>query len=100
MHYLPIEDDDGQLVDMLPTCSDACSRDLATRENLPYGEWYGAQETEFTTYCENCGVVLGGFDPECEHVYPVVVNLIGEPEDEHCEHGTLIRAAVRERIGQ
>jgi hypothetical protein len=87
MHEVYVEDENGELIDVLPYCSDACAR---TDEN--YAGWAGAHETEFTTWCMNCGVVIGGFEPECEHVYPVVVNLIGTPEDEYCEHGTLVRS--------
>ena len=94
-HFLYVEDNNGELVDVLNVCSDSCARQLAKRENIPYDGWNGAHEVEFTTWCLNCGVVIGGIDPECDHVYPVVVNLIGEPEREYCEHGTLIRCDVR-----
>ena len=88
-HIVHHDDENGEMVDISDYCSDACAR---TDED--YDGWAGCHEVEFTTYCENCGVVIGGLDPECEHVYPVVVNLIGVPENEYCEHGTLIRAAV------
>lgn len=93
MHYVPILDDYGDTVDMVPYCSDECAQ-----TNPHYAGWYGASETEYTTYCQSCGVILGGVGdgPHCDpdHVWPVVVNLSGIPEDEYCEHGTLIRAGV------
>ena len=91
MHEHYIEDDDGELVDIRVYCSDSCNRD---DNGEHYQGWSGCHEAEFTTWCQNCGVVIGGLDPECEHVYPVVVNLIGEPEDEHCGHGTLVRSQL------
>lgn len=88
-HFVYIEDDDGELFGVHVYCSDACARG-----DEDYAGWSGCHEVEFTTWCMGCGVVIGGLEPECEHVYPTVVNLIGMPEDEYCEHGTLVRRRV------
>lgn len=93
-HELWIEDNNGELIDVAVLCSDSCARQFASVQDLPYDGWNGAHEVETTTWCENCGVVIGGLDPECDHVYPVVVNLIGEPVNEYCKHGTLIRSSL------
>jgi hypothetical protein len=102
MHEHYLEDDFGDLVDIVPFCSDSCHRDWCATNDETYGGWNGCHETEFDQWCASCGVIIGGFqsaedddpDGECDHRYPVIVNLIGEPEAEYCEHGTLIRAAV------
>ncbi len=91
-HLQYIEDADGDLIDLEYFCSDSCARNGATN----YQGWSGIHELEFTEWCKSCGVVIGGTDsdPQCDHLYPIVVNLIGVPVDEHCEHGNLVRSSL------
>jgi hypothetical protein len=91
MHYILIEDADGNLTDALPHCSDACARTHPT-----YAGWNGAHETLTTEFCHACGVVIGGDpvtdDAWCECKRTTVVNLAGARENVWCEHGNLVRA--------
>lgn len=95
MHSHYIEDARGDLVDIIPFCSDSCHRQWHQDASEPYEGWNGAGESEFNEWCQQCGVIIGGSaEDDCGHLYPVVVNLIGIPEDVYCEHGTLIRSAL------
>ena len=88
MHEHYIEDENGELVDVIPLCSDACHRNYAGSD---YAGWSGCHETEFTTYCAQCGVVIPGQDA-CEHqTLNVVVNRFRSEEGERCEHGSWIQ---------
>lgn len=62
MHKLYIEDDNGELIDVVNLCSDSCHRTYCTRIGMTYLGWNGAHELETTDYCANCGVVLPGFN--------------------------------------
>jgi hypothetical protein len=88
MHVFDIEDATGDLIDVIPLCSDSCHRDYAGNE---YAGWNGAYESEFTTYCAQCGVVIPGEDA-CEHQFAnIVVNRFLSDEGEKCEHGNWIQ---------
>ena len=59
-HFVPIEDEQGDLVDGAVVCSDYCHRDYCQRNGLEYGGWFGCQEMEHDDeygplVCENCG---------------------------------------------
>lgn len=84
MHEHYIEDEDGQLVDAVALCSDACNRDYA---GAAYAGWNGCHEAEFTTYCAQCGVVIPGEDSCGCQRNNVVVNRFRNAEGERCEHG-------------
>lgn len=90
MHIVFHTDDQGDTIDASYYCCDPCAR-----TDNDYAGWNGCHETEHRTYCENCGVVIGGFNEPCDHLYPTTVNLIGIPEDDYCEHGELVRTRVR-----
>ena len=88
MHEHYIEDERGDLIDAIPLCSDACNRDYA---GSAYAGWSGCHETEFTTYCANCGVVIPGEDAcECQS-RNVVVNRFLSEAGEKCSHGNWIQ---------
>jgi hypothetical protein len=88
MHEFYIEDATGDLVGAVALCSDSCLRDYSL-EN--YAGWNGAHETEFTTYCAQCGVVIPGED-SCDHqIRNVVVNRFPSDTGEKCEHGNWIQ---------
>lgn len=92
MHLHEIKDQSGELVELVKFCSDACNRDWA---GLDYQGWSGCHETEFTTYCVACGVVIPGFDA-CEHqTSNVVVNRFLSDEGERCEHGNWIQLPLQ-----
>ena len=87
MHEVYIEDRNGELVDVMPVCSDACAR-----ESEHYAGWSGCHELEFTDWCQNCGVVLPGLETECYcQSANVVVNRFKVTERELCEHGNVMQ---------
>ena len=89
MHLHYIEDDSGELVELVEFCSDACNRDWS---GPAYEGWSGCHEPEFTTYCANCGVVIPGLEDACEHqTSNVVVNRFLSDDGEKCGHGNWIQ---------
>ncbi|KKK84661.1 hypothetical protein LCGC14_2781130 [marine sediment metagenome] len=60
MHYLCIEADNGDLVDLIALCSDFCARRYALLTGVPYHGWNGCHELEFTQPCEQCGTTMMG----------------------------------------
>ena len=60
MHYLIIEDGEGEIVDLHNLCSDACHRQLAFDLSVEYGGWHGCQVSEFDTVCVNCDAHIPG----------------------------------------
>lgn len=89
MHLHYVEDERGDLVDAVTLCSDACNRDYAGES---YAGWNGCHESEFTTYCAACGVVIPGLEDACEHQRDnVVVNRFASETGEKCEHGNWIQ---------
>ena len=90
-HFGYIEDDQGELVDILITCSDSCNRTAHKRIGEQYEGWSGCHELEFGQPCENCGVWISGFEDDyCrEQLGNVVVNRFRVDKTTYCdEHGT------------
>ena len=85
MHYHYMEDESGDVVDLVPLCSDACHRDWAGED---YQGWSGCHEgSDSVEFCANCGVVAGGtYECDCQRDN-VVVNRFLSDEGEKCEHG-------------
>lgn len=90
MHEHYIIDANGDTVDAIPLCSDACHRDYAGAQ---YDGWNGAHETEFTQWCAACGVVIPGTDEDddgqpcdCQR-WNIVVNRFPSDDGERCKHG-------------
>lgn len=89
MHEMWIDDENGDLIDAVPFCCDNCHHDYAGNS---YAGWNGCHETEFTTYCQNCGVVIPGFEDACEcQNRNVVVNRFLSVKGEKCKHGNWIQ---------
>jgi hypothetical protein len=101
MHYVTLEDDQGEAIDLVPFCCASCARDWSTTASILYPGWAGCQESEHDEWCARCGVLvsIGSDHPRCDSsCYPAVVNLIldenGEPlaslghrADDRCPHG-------------
>jgi hypothetical protein len=88
MHLHYIEDESGDLVDLVEFCSDACNRDWS---GDAYQGWSGCHESEHTTYCRHCGTVIPGEDA-CEHqIDNVLVNRFPSFSGEQCSHGRWIQ---------
>jgi len=91
MHTHAIENERGDLVDLLTFCSDSCHRAMT---GAAYSGWDGCHETEHTTYCAACGVVIPGEDACACQRSNVVVNRFVSADGEKCEHGSWIQVPV------
>jgi hypothetical protein len=94
MHEYLITDETGETVDAVPLCSDWCHREHAGDE---YAGWDGAHESEFTTWCAQCGVVIPGASEddamqpcECQTRNVVVARFLSDA-GERCEHGNWVQ---------
>lgn len=110
MHHHQIEDKQGYLVELVSLCSDNCHVLWCQDNDTTYDGWDGCHETEFTDYCQSCGVVLPGSTEEVidtqstvpgSGVLPcscqlrnVIVNRFLSPEGEKCEHGNWIQVPM------
>jgi hypothetical protein len=92
MHYHHVEDENGQLVDVIPFCSDSCNRAYCEAHGLEYQGWNGCQEgSDYVSFCAHCGVVAGG-QYECDHQRDnIVVSRFRVDEGEKCSHGHWIQ---------
>ena len=92
MHYYEINDSKGDLVELVPFCSDSCHVEWCARMNLAYDGWNGAHESEYNEYCAACGVIANAGDESCEHQQDnFVVNRFLSEDGETCEHGNWIQ---------
>src|SRR5215510_11626134 len=100
MHHLVIDDERGDIADIIKLCSDSCARSYAESNGLEYGGWNGANETEFTDYCAQCGTVLPGVSTDDEgtpckcQISNVVVNRFDSADGVKCGHGNFIQLPV------
>lgn len=87
MHYHYIEDDNGELTDLVPLCSDSCHRDYCQQtDGNYYLGWNGAHEgSEGTEFCALCGVVAGGLELESCQLANVVVNRFVSVDGDKCK---------------
>ncbi len=88
MHYLELDDERGDLVELVPFCSDSCHKDYCDQTDETYRGWNGAHEgSDGVEFCALCGVVAGGLGmAECQ-LANVVVNRLLSENGEHCtEH--------------
>src|SRR4249920_978103 len=92
MHVHLIENGEGNVVDVIPFCSDACHRDYcAAHSDLTYGGWHGCIEGgDGMEFCAQCGVVCWGYKCDCQRDN-VVVNRFTSDTGEKCEHGNWIQ---------
>jgi hypothetical protein len=93
MHIHTIDDDHGDLLDVVNLCSDSCHRAYAGDD---YNGWNGCHETEHPDYCASCGVVIPGTVDDdgtpCDcQTRNVVVNRFLSDDGERCEHGNWIQ---------
>jgi len=86
-----VEDANGNLLNTVLLCSDACHRlwcDTHGQEYPGLSPSFGEHDTD--VYCAQCGVrcSIGLTNDRCDaRCLPVVVNLIG-PTFDTCRHGT------------
>ena len=62
MHLHLIEDQEGQLVDVVELCSDECHQLYCDHYDLEYRGWNGCEEAEWNTKCEECGDFIQGVE--------------------------------------
>jgi hypothetical protein len=67
-HYFPIEDVEGNLVEVVPFCSDWCHRDWCRQTGNEYKGWNGCHEHDQVEECANCGDIMLGLDGLDEEV--------------------------------
>ena len=65
-HIRHIEDDTGDLVDLVYFCSDSCNQNwhpngIVVQGVEPYGGWYGCQEIYQDEECAGCGEIIEGY---------------------------------------
>lgn len=91
-HYHYIEDD-GELVDLIPFCSDSCHRE---HMSLAYDGWNGCHEGgDSAEFCAHCGAFAGG-SAECDcQLQNVVIHRLPSEEGERCEHGNWLQLPAR-----
>jgi len=97
MHVHIIENGVGNVVDVIPFCSDAYHRDYcASHSDLKYEGWNGCHEGgDSVEFCAECGVVAGG-TYECNHQSDnVVVNRFVCDNGERCDCGHWIQLPAR-----
>jgi hypothetical protein len=61
MHFHFVEDDNGELIDVIDLCSDFCNQAYcqANPGNV-YTGWNGCHEIEFDSVCAECGDKIEG----------------------------------------
>jgi hypothetical protein len=62
LHF--IEDNYGDIVDVIVFCSDYCHREYSFTNSLDYGGWNGCNEISFSEPCAECGDMVSGLDEE------------------------------------
>jgi hypothetical protein len=92
MHYHHVEDDGGDVVDLVPFCCDSCHRDYCRENGLEYGGWNGCHEgSDSAEFCANCGTYAGGAaDCDCQ-TNNVVVGRFLSKRGERCRHRNWIQ---------
>jgi hypothetical protein len=99
MHVHRVESAAGDLIDLIELCSDSCHRDYAGSN---YAGWDGCHESEFPTYCFQCGVVIPGVvqddSVQCDcQLQNVIVGRFPSDTGERCPHGQWIQLPMGDR---
>ena len=61
MHFFEVDDQNGDLLDLIPFCSDWCHRSWCVSGGGVYDGWNGAHEVEYSTVCAWCQEKIVGF---------------------------------------
>ena len=62
MHYLFVEELNGDLKAAIALCSDKCHKAHAERLGVFYRGWNGCHETQYDTKCAECGYPIKGIE--------------------------------------
>ena len=60
MHYVMIDNSEGDLIEAIPVCSESCGRQYCSDIGLDYGGFNGCHELEFDGLCGSCNSVIVG----------------------------------------
>jgi hypothetical protein len=95
MHIYELNDENGDLAEVIPFCSDTCHREWCAKSRFrhKYQGWNGAHEGgDANAYCANCGVIASCGEEACEHQREnTLVNRFHRTVGEQCEHGNWIQ---------
>ncbi len=96
-HHHYINEENGDLADIIVFCSDSCHQDYDRDHDLRYDGWNGAHESaDYNEYCASCGVIAGCGPESCEHQRDnVIVNRMLRLAGEMCSHGNWIQLPER-----
>ena len=91
-HYHELDDDQGDLVDLVTLCSDWCHRCWCDGNDAIYGGWNGCHELEFQDSCAQCGVVIPGVELDVDQDQHVRCDRcgIGVSSTDGWTNGTLV----------
>ena len=62
LHYVMIDNSEGDLIDAIPVCSESCARQYCSDNGLDYDGFNGCHELEFDDYCGSCNSVIVGIE--------------------------------------
>ena len=91
-HYHYVEDDQGDLVELVTFCGDWCHRCWCVDHDAIYGGWNGCHEIEYQEPCAQCGIVIPGafLDPESDQHVRCDRCGIGVSSTDGWTNGTLV----------
>ena len=91
-HYHYVEDDQGDLVELVTFCGDWCHRSWCVDHDAIYGGWNGCHEIEYQEPCAQCGIVIPGafLDPESDQHVRCDRCGIGVSSTDGWTNGTLV----------
>jgi len=97
MHCHAVNASNGDLIDIIPLCSDSCHLDYDRDRGLKYeGVSVDYDPPDDNTYCAQCGVIAACGPDACEHQRDnIVVNRFLSESGETCEHGNWIQVPER-----
>lgn len=101
MHYHMIEDERGNLVELIPFCCDACHREYCESNNLEYGGRNGCHEgSDSPEFCANCGAFAGGTaECDCQRDNVIVNRFLSEEGERYdCGHWLQLPANYLDRM--
>jgi endogenous inhibitor of DNA gyrase (YacG/DUF329 family) len=65
-HYHETNDGTGDLVDLIPFCSDGCHQNWCDENSKNYEGWNGCHEHDHDEKCASCGRIIPGIETDPE----------------------------------
>lgn len=93
MHIHEITDSRGELIDVVPFCSDNCHRDYCDFMGVTYSGWNGCHDgPDYSEWCVMCGTIASCGEEACEcQRENTLVNRFRVPYGELCQHGNYVQ---------